>query len=83
MIHDQLAEHKTISKLREKLFMSPDDLPLSKAVNMAFQLESAALLTSQLASLDPHPLRTLLCWHRQWPHLLSSLTPLPLTMTVR
>lgn len=55
MIRDQLAEHTTDLKLREKLFISPNDLPLSKAVEMAFQLESAAQLTSQLPAPDRSP----------------------------
>ena len=57
MIRDQLAEHTTDPKLREKLFMAPDDMTLSKAVEIAFQLESAALLASQLAASDPAPSR--------------------------
>uniref|UniRef100_A0A667WQF1 Retrotransposon gag domain-containing protein n=1 Tax=Myripristis murdjan TaxID=586833 RepID=A0A667WQF1_9TELE len=55
MIRDQLAEHTTNPKLREKLLMSPDDTTLTAAIEMAFQLESAAQLTSQLAALDPPP----------------------------
>ena len=55
MIRDQLAEHTVNPKLREKLFMAPDDLPLSKAVELAFQLESAAQLASRLAAPDPAP----------------------------
>ncbi|CAK6984814.1 gypsy-16 si, partial [Scomber scombrus] len=55
MIRDQLAEHTTDPKLWEKLFMSLDDLPLSRAVVMALQLESAALLASRLAASDPAP----------------------------
>uniref|UniRef100_A0A3Q1EX16 Retrotransposon gag domain-containing protein n=1 Tax=Acanthochromis polyacanthus TaxID=80966 RepID=A0A3Q1EX16_9TELE len=55
MIRDQLAEHATDLKLCEKLFMAPDDTTLSKAVEIAFQLESAALLASQLAASDLAP----------------------------
>ncbi|KAI3364020.1 hypothetical protein L3Q82_010785, partial [Scortum barcoo] len=55
MIRDQLAEHTINPKLREKLFMSPDDLSLVKAVELAFQLESAALLTSRLTAPDAAP----------------------------
>lgn len=40
MIRDQLAAHATDPKLREKL-------PLLKAVEMAFQLKSAALLAAK------------------------------------
>lgn len=36
MIRDQMAEHTNYPKLREKLLMSPDDLSLTKAVDMAF-----------------------------------------------
>uniref|UniRef100_A0A672JK41 Retrotransposon gag domain-containing protein n=1 Tax=Salarias fasciatus TaxID=181472 RepID=A0A672JK41_SALFA len=52
-IRDQLAEHTSDPKLREKLLVAPDDLPLSKAVEMAFQLESAAQLTSRLTCVNP------------------------------
>lgn len=51
MMRDQLAEHTTSPRLRETLFMSPDNLTLSKAVELAFQLESAAQL--QLAVSGP------------------------------
>ena len=37
------------------MFMAPDDLPLSQAVELDFQLESAAQLASRLAALDPAP----------------------------
>lgn len=50
MIMDQLEEHTTSSQLQEKLFMSPDNLTLSKAVKLAFQFKSAAQLTLQLAA---------------------------------
>ncbi|KAM7367484.1 hypothetical protein PAMP_013776 [Pampus punctatissimus] len=53
MIRDQLAEHTTNPRLREKLFISPDDTTLSRTVELAFQLESAAQLSSQLAASDP------------------------------
>jgi len=49
LIRDQLAEYTHNSKLREKLLMMPDELTLAKAVDIAFQLESAAALASQLA----------------------------------
>ena len=45
-----LAEHTNNLKVREKLLMSPDDLTLTKAVEIAFQLESAAGLASQRAT---------------------------------
>lgn len=47
MIRDQLFTNYP------GLFMLPDNLPLTKAV--AFQLESAALLTSWLTAPDPTP----------------------------
>lgn len=53
MIRDQLAEHTIDPKLREKLLTAPDDLSLSKAVDMAFQLESAAQLASRTAMPTP------------------------------
>lgn len=58
MIPDQFAEHTTDLKLWEKLFMSPDNVSLSKVVEMAFQLESAPLLASQLAISNPAPLHS-------------------------
>uniref|UniRef100_A0A8C5DFI1 Retrotransposon gag domain-containing protein n=1 Tax=Gouania willdenowi TaxID=441366 RepID=A0A8C5DFI1_GOUWI len=54
-IRDQLAEHAADHKLRERLLLSPDDTTLSKAVEMAFQLESAALLASRLTATGPPP----------------------------
>ncbi|XP_019737023.1 uncharacterized protein K02A2.6-like [Hippocampus comes] len=66
MIRDQLAEHTTDLKLREKLFLSPDDTSLSRAVELAFQLESAALLASRLAASGPAP---------ALPHLATTLPP--------
>ncbi|XP_024908972.1 uncharacterized protein LOC112486473 [Cynoglossus semilaevis] len=39
-IRDQLAEHTIDSKQRDKLLTTPNDLPLSKAVEIALQLES-------------------------------------------
>uniref|UniRef100_A0A8C5ADR8 Retrotransposon gag domain-containing protein n=1 Tax=Gadus morhua TaxID=8049 RepID=A0A8C5ADR8_GADMO len=50
MIRDQLAEHAAHPKIREKLIMSPDDLTLKKALEIALQIEKATELTSQLAS---------------------------------
>lgn len=38
MIQDQFAEHTVDPKLLEKLLMAPDNLSLSKAVDLAFQL---------------------------------------------
>ena len=49
MIRDQLAEHATHQKIWEKLIMSPDDLTLKKAQEIALQIEKATELTSQLA----------------------------------
>ncbi|KAJ8333462.1 hypothetical protein SKAU_G00414700 [Synaphobranchus kaupii] len=60
LIRDQLAEHTNNPKFREKLLMSPDDLPLAKAVEMAFQMECAASLASQLAPSSPFPSRPML-----------------------
>ncbi|XP_041926596.1 uncharacterized protein LOC121690230 [Alosa sapidissima] len=42
MIRDQLAEHATHPKIREKLIMSPDDLTLKKATELTSQLASRA-----------------------------------------
>ena len=50
MIRDQLAEHATHPKIREKLIMSPDDLTLTNALEIALQIDKATELTSQLAS---------------------------------
>lgn len=36
MIRDQLAEHKIKPKMQENLFMLPDDVSLSKAVEIVF-----------------------------------------------
>ncbi|XP_035535826.1 uncharacterized protein LOC118341631 [Morone saxatilis] len=55
MNRDQIAEPTVDPMLREKLFMAPDDLPLSKVVELAFQLESAAQLASRLAAPAPAP----------------------------
>uniref|UniRef100_A0AAY4BRS2 Retrotransposon gag domain-containing protein n=1 Tax=Denticeps clupeoides TaxID=299321 RepID=A0AAY4BRS2_9TELE len=55
-IRDQLAEHTNNPRIREKFIMSSDDLTLAIAVELAFQMESAAELTSRLApvpSLQP------------------------------
>ncbi|KAF3851710.1 hypothetical protein F7725_013482 [Dissostichus mawsoni] len=57
LIRDQLAEHTNSSTLREKLLIMTDKLTLTRAVEVAFQLESAAALASQLApssSSFPH-----------------------------
>jgi hypothetical protein len=48
MIRDQLAEHAAHPKIREKLIMSPDDLTLKKALEIALQIEKATELTSQV-----------------------------------
>ncbi|KAI3360335.1 hypothetical protein L3Q82_014649 [Scortum barcoo] len=69
MIRDKLAEHTIDTKLREKLFMSPDDLSLVKAVELAFQLESAALLTSRLTAPDAAPSHSA--------QLAQTVTPVP------
>ena len=53
MIRDQLMEHTVNPKLRGKLFMALEHLPLSQAVESAFQLESAAQLASRLAAPAP------------------------------
>ncbi|KAJ8349338.1 hypothetical protein SKAU_G00244680 [Synaphobranchus kaupii] len=60
LIRDQLAEHTNNPKFREKLLMSPDDLSLVKAVEMAFQIKCAASLASQLAPSSPFPSQTML-----------------------
>ncbi|KAJ8352061.1 hypothetical protein SKAU_G00235370 [Synaphobranchus kaupii] len=60
LIRDQLAEHTNNQKFREKLLMSPDDLSLAKAVEMAFQIECAASLASQLAPSSPFPSQPML-----------------------
>ena len=52
MIHDQLAEYMADPKLRLKLLMLLDNLLLSKAVEMSFQLESAAQQALQLMTSD-------------------------------
>lgn len=49
---DQLAEHTIDPKLQEKLFTAPDNLLLSKSVEMAFQMESAAQLALRTATLS-------------------------------
>ncbi|XP_057713151.1 uncharacterized protein K02A2.6-like [Corythoichthys intestinalis] len=77
MIRDQLAEHTTDLKLREKLFLSPDDTSLSRAVEMAFQLESAALLASQLAASGPAPALPHLAPHLSPSHTVALAAPLP------
>ena len=53
LIRDQLAEHTNNPRVREKLIMSPDGLTLSKAVEIAFQIESAAALATQLSATPP------------------------------
>lgn len=50
MIRDQLAEHASHSKIREKLIMSPDDLTLPKALEIALQIETATELATKLSS---------------------------------
>ncbi|KAJ8346671.1 hypothetical protein SKAU_G00280720 [Synaphobranchus kaupii] len=60
LIRDQLAEHTNNPKFREKLLMSPDDLSLAKAVEIAFQIECAASLASQLAPSSPFPSQPML-----------------------
>ena len=50
MIREQLAEHATHPKIHEKLIMSPDDLTLKKALEIALQIEKATEPTSQPAS---------------------------------
>ena len=56
MKRDQLAEHTTSAKIREKLITSPDDLTLTAAIEVAFKVESAAGFASQLATqLAPPP----------------------------
>lgn len=48
-IRDQLAEHATHPKICEKLIMSPDDLTLKTALEIALQIVNPTELTSQLA----------------------------------
>uniref|UniRef100_A0AAY4C3E4 Retrotransposon gag domain-containing protein n=1 Tax=Denticeps clupeoides TaxID=299321 RepID=A0AAY4C3E4_9TELE len=61
-IRDQLAEHTNNPRIREKLIMSSDDLTLAKAVELAFQMESAAELASRLAPHLPHLKRVWCGW---------------------
>lgn len=42
MLRDQLIEHTNMEKVREKLLLKPDDHSLVKALQLAFQLQSAA-----------------------------------------
>ncbi|KAI2653806.1 GMP synthase [glutamine-hydrolyzing] subunit A [Labeo rohita] len=51
MIRDQLIEHTNNNKIRETLLLQPDDLTLSKAIAIAFQVESAAKYPTTLMSL--------------------------------
>ncbi|KAJ8356570.1 hypothetical protein SKAU_G00193640 [Synaphobranchus kaupii] len=53
MIRDQLAEHRNDPKIRERLITAPDDLTFTKAIEIAFKVESAAEFASQLASHAP------------------------------
>ncbi|KAJ8375478.1 hypothetical protein SKAU_G00060580 [Synaphobranchus kaupii] len=53
MIWDQLAEHTNDPKIRERLITVPDDLTLTKAIEIEFKVESAAEFASQLASHAP------------------------------
>uniref|UniRef100_A0A8C5DGL0 Retrotransposon gag domain-containing protein n=1 Tax=Gouania willdenowi TaxID=441366 RepID=A0A8C5DGL0_GOUWI len=77
-IRDQLAEHTADHKLRERLLMAPDHTTLSKAVELAFQLELAARLALRLTATGPTPsLSTLL--HRLWPR--QTRPPVPLILT--
>lgn len=41
LIRDQLAEHTNNPRIPEKSIMSPDDLTVNKAVEIAFQIETA------------------------------------------
>uniref|UniRef100_A0A8C5CL58 Uncharacterized protein n=1 Tax=Gadus morhua TaxID=8049 RepID=A0A8C5CL58_GADMO len=50
MIRDQLAEHAAHPKIQEKLIMSPDDLTLKKALEIALQIEK-----TQTQGLTTHP----------------------------
>ncbi len=58
MIRDQLIEHTNMEKLREMLLLEPDDLTLAKALQLAFQVESAADCTAQLKQLLSGSLHT-------------------------
>lgn len=49
MIRDQLAEHTNDSKVREILITASDDLTITKAVEIAFKVDSAVEFASQLA----------------------------------
>jgi len=53
MFRDQLAENADDPKVRERQITAPDDLTLTKAVEIAFKVESAAEFASQLAGHAP------------------------------
>lgn len=50
IIHDQLIEHTNDNKIREILLLQPDDLMLSRAIAVAFQVESAAECVATLTN---------------------------------
>lgn len=49
MKENRLAEHTNNPTFLEKCIMSPDDLTLNQAVEIAFQVESAAVVAFRLA----------------------------------
>ncbi|ROL51965.1 hypothetical protein DPX16_19484 [Anabarilius grahami] len=50
MIRNQLIEHTNDNKIRETLLLQPDDLTLSRAIVVAFQVESAAECVATLTN---------------------------------
>ena len=52
MIRDQLIEHTNMKKVREKLLLQPDEITLSRALQLAFRVESAADCVAHLKLLD-------------------------------
>ena len=69
LIRDQLAEHTNSSKVQERLLSAPDDLTLIKAIEIAFQVETAAELTSKLAGSALFPSTTTVTTHEVGPSL--------------
>ncbi|KAG1956975.1 retrotransposable element [Pimephales promelas] len=53
ILRDQFIEGTSCEKTREKLLLEADDLTLSRAVDIALQIETAMECTSQLAGARP------------------------------
>ena len=55
MLHDQIIEKTTSADIREKLLKEPDTLQLSRAVQIACQIETAKREAQQITGAIAKP----------------------------